>query len=177
MQAAAGCFCALNPCPFPCSFAVFLAILMATRSLTPKLPWLSLSLLFIAYTSFSWFVAHSAIPWLAWGLAISFTMLQALLFTTMFARLRLFARLWLRSDLGYFTLILAGAISVTFALVWFRVFGYCLVIVSAEILARLDLQNMMRCNRMQALLILTIVSFSGLLLGWLMSLNPLFRLG
>lgn len=141
-----------------------------------RLPWFSLALMFIAYTSFSWFVSHTTLPWIAWGLAIAFTLLQSLLLTTLFARTRLFARRWLQSDFGYFTLILAGAISVTFALVWFRVFGYCLVVLSAEILARLDLQNL-GFNRVQSLVVLTIVSFTGLIVGWLVSLSPFFRIG
>ncbi len=141
-----------------------------------KLPWISLLLLLTAYTSFSWFVTHSAASWLAWALVISFTLLQALLLTTLFARLRIFARRWLRSDLGYFCLVLISAISVTFALVWFRVFGYCLVVLAAEILARLDLQNS-GYTRAQSLAVLTIVSFTGLVLGWATSLNPVFRLG
>lgn len=141
-----------------------------------KLPWLSLCLLFIAYTSFSWFVARTTVSWLTWSLAITFTLLQALLLTTLFARLRLFARRWLQSDLGYFCLVLIAAISVTFALVWFRAFGYCLVVLAAEILARLDLQNM-GCNRVQSLIVLTLVSFTGLVVGWSVSLNPFFRAG
>lgn len=139
-----------------------------------KLPWLSLFLMFVAYTSFSWFVTHTTVTWVAWGLAIAFTLLQALLLTTLFARLRFFARRWLQSDLGYFCLVLIGAISITFALVWFRAFGYCLVVLAAEILARLDLQNI-GYNRVQSLIVLTIVSFTGLAIGWLISLYPLFR--
>ena len=101
--------------------------------------------------------------------------LQALFLTTWLDGLKRFARIWLRSDVGYFTLILILAIGSTMALVWFRTFGYCLVLVSAELLARLDLQNA-GYSRWQALVILMLVSWLGLGLGWTATQNPLFRL-
>lgn len=64
-----------------------------------------------------------------------------------------------------------GSMSVTAALVWFKMFGYVLVLISAEILARLDLQNA-RLNRWQALAVLTLVSVAGLAVGWSVGLTP-----
>lgn len=139
-----------------------------------KLPWLSLLLLLAAYSIFSWFLIQT-IGTLAWLLVVGVALAQALLLTTWLNGLKRFAQLWLRSDVGYFTLILILALGSTMALVWFRTFGYCLVLVSAELLARLDLQNA-GCNRLQAMLILTLVSWLGVGLGWIATQNPLFRL-
>ncbi len=66
-----------------------------------------------------------------------------------------------------------GSMGVTAALVWFKMFGYVLVLVSAEILARLDLQNA-HLNRWQSLIVLTLVSVAGLAVGWGARLTPLF---
>ena len=140
-----------------------------------KFPWVSLGILFIAYTTFSWFLIHATVTWLAWALVFAFTLLQALLLTTLFDGLKAILRGWLRSDVGYFTLIIVMSISVTIALVWFKVFGYVLVLVAAEVLARLDLQNA-GFNRVQALLILSFFSFCGLALGWVANYNPLLNL-
>lgn len=137
-------------------------------------PWLAALMLFTAYASFSWFLSHATSTWLAWVVAVAFTLLQALLLTTLFDGFRRFMRRWLRSDVGYFTLIMLGAMSVTVILVWFKIFGYFLVLVAAEVLARLELQNA-GFNRVQALGILTVVSFTGLAAGWLISFNPIFR--
>ncbi|MFM7424368.1 MAG: hypothetical protein ACKO7W_05135 [Elainella sp.] len=138
-------------------------------------PWLSLLLLFAAYSTFSWYLIHITATPLVWFLVLSFTLAQALLLTTWFDGLKRFARLWLRSDVGYFTLIILGAISVTLSLVWFKTFGYFLALISAELLARLDLQNF-GYSRLQALFILSLVSLAGLALGWGASQNPIFQL-
>ncbi len=139
-----------------------------------KIPWLSLLLLLAAYSIFSWFLIQTtgALAWLLVGTVAS---LQALLLTTWFNGLKRFAHLWLSSDLGYFTLILILAISSTMALVWFKTFGHFLVLVSAELLARLDLQNA-GYSRWQTLLMLMFVACLGLGLGWAAAQNPLFRL-
>lgn len=65
-----------------------------------------------------------------------------------------------------------GSLGVTAALVWFKMFGYVLVLISAEILARLDLQNA-KLNRWQSLAVLTLVSIAGLAVGWSAKLTPL----
>jgi len=139
-----------------------------------KIPWLALLLLLAAYSLFSWFVIQS-IGSLAWLLVAAVAVAQALFLTTWLDGLKSFARLWLRSDIGYFTLILILALGSTMALVWFKTFGYCLVLVSAELLARLDLQNA-GYSRWQSLLMLMLVSWLGVGLGWTATQNPLFRL-
>ena len=126
-----------------------------------KFPWLSLALLFAAYCTFGWFLINATAKPVAWILVSCFALLQALLLTTWLDGFRRFIRRWLRSDVGYFTLIIIFAISLAVALVWFKTFGYFLVLISAELLARLDLQNA-GFNRLQALFLLTLVSFSGL---------------
>jgi hypothetical protein len=136
-----------------------------------KLPLLSLSILFGAYSTFSWLLTQSTTTWLAWTVVLTFTLLQALLLTTWFNGVKRVAGRWLRSDVGYFSLIIVVSLSFTMALVWFKVFGYFLVLVSAEILARLDLQNA-GFSRLQSLVVLTLFSLAGLALGWSIGLSP-----
>lgn len=143
---------------------------------------MSLAILFAAYTTFSWFLTHSTVGWfsthstviwLAWALVLAFTLLQALLLTTMFDGFKAFFGSWLKSDMGYFTLIIVVSLGVTIIFLWFRVFGYILVLIAAEVLARLDLQNA-GFSRVQALIILSVFSLSGLAVGWAASLSPPF---
>lgn len=136
-------------------------------------PLLSLALLFCAYSTFSWVLTHATVTWLVWALVLSFTLFQALFLTTWFNGFKQFIGRWLRSDVGYFMLIVVGSLGVTAAIVWFKAFGYFLVVVSAEILARLELQNA-GYNRVQALFVLTLVSLAGLAAGWFFTQNPLF---
>ena len=149
-------------------------------STVKKVPWLSLGILFSAYATFSWFLTHWVITRIStgqavltvWAIVLFCTILQALLLTTLFDGLKLFFRKWLKSDIGYFSLIMLGSMGVTAALVWFKMFGYVLVLVSAEVLARLDLQNA-KLNRWQSLVVLTLVSVAGLTVGWSAKLTPL----
>jgi hypothetical protein len=143
-----------------------------------RLPWLSLALLLVAYATFSWFLTHafahtltfSTAAYLAWGLVLAFTLLQALLLTTLFDELRRLIARWLRSDAGYFVLILVFSLSLICAFVWNGVAIYLFVLATAELLARLDLERA-RVSRLQALLILTLISMTGLAIGLLASLK------
>lgn len=129
-----------------------------------KVPWLSLALLLLAYATFSWFLYVSHVSWLAWAGVIMFTLAEALLLTTFSRGLRLVFRQWLTSDIGYFTLIIFGAFLVAIALVWIRIFSYIVVVVSSEVLARLELQQL-GCNRWQSFIVLSLLSFVGLGIG------------
>lgn len=135
-----------------------------SQSPIPKTPLVSLTLLFAAYTTFSWFLHSGNVNWIAWLVVISFCLLEALLLTTFSSGLRAVVRSWLESDVGYFTVVILGAFLLAVALVWIKVFSYILVVVSAELLARLDLQSA-GCRRWKAFLILTSVSLAGLAVG------------
>lgn len=129
-----------------------------------RIPWLSLGLLLLAYSTFSWFLYSLTVSWVVWALVIAFALVQALLLTAFADSFRTVIDNWLRSDLGYFASVVIGALFVAFAFVWIRIFSYVLVLVAAEMLARLDLQNA-GFNRVQSLLLLTLVSLVGLALG------------
>ncbi|MBD1868228.1 hypothetical protein H6F93_18255 [Leptolyngbya sp. FACHB-671] len=132
------------------------------------LPWLSLSLLLAAYSTFSWYVYHLTITWVVWVCVIGFAVLQALLLTTFAQGFKAMVGRWLSSDTGYFTTVLSLAFLATTVLVWAHVFGYIITVIAAEVLARLDLQNR-GFSRAQSLFILTLVSLTGLVIGWVVS--------
>jgi len=130
-----------------------------------KFPFASLLLLLTAYGTFSWFLYQSTAPWSVWvGMAV-FALAQALLLTALSRGLRSAIRGWLKSDIGYFSVVLIGAFSIALVLVWFNVFEYILLVMATEVLARFDLQTI-GLNRWQSLVVLTIVSLLGLSIGW-----------
>lgn len=131
-----------------------------------RFPLISLLFLLLAYAAFSWFLYNETTPRIVWVGAMLFALAQALLLTTFASGLRLFLRRWLFSDVGYFTVIFVGAMSIAFILVWYHIFEHVMLLISAEILSRLDLQNA-GFNNWQALGVLTTVSVSGLILGWM----------
>lgn len=130
--------------------------------------WLSLLLLLAAYTTFSWFLYHATVTWFVWLLAGLFALGQALLLTAFSDGFKALINAWLRSDAGYFTTVMIAALFVAIAFVWVDIFGYILVLLAAEALARLDLQNA-GLNRTQSLVILTMTSLSGFGIGWFVS--------
>lgn len=95
-----------------------------------------------------------------------FALAEALLLTTLSRGFRGAIRGWLKSDIGYFSVVLIGAFSIALILLWFHVFEYIILVLAAEILARLDLQTA-GLNRWQSLAVLTIVSLLGLAMGWI----------
>ena len=129
-----------------------------------NLPWLSFGLLLAAYSTFSWFLYSLTVSWLVWVLVIVFALCQALLLTAFADGFKALIDAWLESDIGYFTSVIIAALFVAVAFVWIRIFSYILVLVAAEALARLDLQNA-GFNRGQSLVILTVISLAGLALG------------
>ncbi len=131
-------------------------------------PVFSTILLLVTYIMLSWFLYQTTAPWLVWVLALVFAIVQASLLTTLSEGLRRFISNWLKSDIGYFSIIALGAFSITIILVWFHVFEYFLMVVGAELLARLDLQNA-GLNRWQSLGVLTITSIVGLSAGLIVS--------
>lgn len=143
--------------------------------------WLSFGLLFASYSSFSWFLHHSIrdwhflgiiiAPWMVWAVAIGTAVAEAMMLTTLMDNFRRWIDGWLKSDLGYFTVVVVGAMSIAFAMVWFRLFGYVLALLASETLARLDLQSV-GVRRSHAFIILTITSLVGVAVGWLINEVP-----
>lgn len=129
-----------------------------------RIPWISLGLLLAAYSTFSWFLYSLTTSWVVWALVIAFALFQALLLTAFADSFRGVIDSWLRSDLGYFTSVIITALFVAFAFIWIRVFSYVLVVVAAETLTRLDLQNA-GFSRAHSLVFLTGISLAGLALG------------
>ncbi len=135
----------------------------------PRLfPWLSMGLLLASYATFSWFLYKETVNWLIWAIVILFACLQALFLTTFADSLKSAIDTWLQSDLGYFTLVIIGALLLAFIFVWAKLFCYILVIFASEALARLDLQTL-GCNRLQSLALLTSFSILGIVIGQFIS--------
>lgn len=140
------------------------AIEIVRANFLKKLPWLSLALLLAAYTTLSWLLYRLNVTWQLWAIVLGLALTQAFLLTTFSRGVQRFLEKWLRSDLGYFSVILLVGMLGVFFLAWFHFFGHLLVLLAAEILARLDLRRA-GYTRLQALVILVLVSLLGLGVG------------
>lgn len=110
-------------------------------------------------------------PWVVWALAVGTALAEALMLTTLLDSAKRWLDKWLKSDVGYFTVVVIGAMMVAVAFVWFKLFGYVLALLASETLARLDLQSL-GVKRVQAMVLLTIISLLGVAVGWLINELP-----
>ncbi len=117
-----------------------------------------------AYSTFSWLLYRSNVTWQSWLVVLVFALMQAFLLTTFSRGLQQFIGSWLKSDLGYFSVVLIGGLVAVFALAWFQLFGHILVLTASEVLARIDLRRA-GYSGIQALVVLMMVSLLGLAVG------------
>ena len=110
-------------------------------------------------------------PWMVWALAIGTALAEALMLTTLMDSAKRWLDRWLKSDVGYFTVVVIGAMMVAVAFVWFNLFGYVLALFASETLARLDLQSL-GVKRWHAMILLTITSLIGVAVGWIINELP-----
>jgi hypothetical protein len=136
-------------------------------SLRKKIPWLSLSLLLIAYGTFGWFLSRTTTFRFTWVFALIFALMLAWILTSPLRGLSSKFLQWSVSGAGSLILCLIISMLVALALVQARILSHVLIILSAEILVRLDMQTS-GFNKVQAFLLLTGTSLAGLEIGWLM---------
>lgn len=133
-----------------------------------RLPKLSLALLLIAYINLGKFLSAFPSPLVPWSIAIaSILSLAGLLALPWGGESGLITRS-LRSDTATFTVIIILSALISVVLLWWHVFLYILLVVSAEILARIDLQAAY-CKSAKVFWILSLISCLGLGLGWIIN--------
>jgi len=152
-----------------------------------RFPWLYLGLVFLAYGVFGWIVAESINLWIAqfretigyWGLSISPMMAKIsiyglislvifviiLILTIPAKSFRFLFGSWLKSDNQAMVSILFWSFVVVLVICFLADFLRFLVLFSASILGRLELQEL-NYKGYQIILILVTVSFLGFITGY-----------
>jgi hypothetical protein len=136
--------------------------------LVRRFPWLSASLLFVAYAIFSKIVISTAHLWSSISSAAMLGVVLAIILMHPLTSSEKLLTKWFRSDtVAFMTLILfAGFASVL--LNWLKIFLPIIMVLCAEALVRIDLQTA-EFSQVQALIILVVVTWLGLGLGWMMA--------
>lgn len=151
-----------------------------------KLPWLSLGIVFLAYSAFGWYLTESIPDWAEWLIArsnllgvslseviISWTILPLAATLIIILAVSLTAPLlwmkigfgsWVKSDIKAFASILFWAFAVALIFSWIEYFVRLLVLISSAILARLELQNA-GYKQWQASVVLTFFCLLGFGVG------------
>jgi len=140
-----------------------------------KLPLFSLAILLVTYSILGWRLSrvHSlwftglGVPssWVILLLVVAGALLIAISLTSALPIVTDIIGFTLKSDTRAFLVVSVGAFLTVLIICWLPVFAHILIVVSANSLARLDLQTL-RFSQWQAFLILSIVSLAGLGLGW-----------
>jgi len=128
-----------------------------------KLPWVSLALLLITYSTLGWQISASNNPWLIWIIIVVGALVVAALLSSPSTKLTNGSGFF-KSDTRSFLFLIAGAF-LSVIIIWrLHIFAHALVTISSGILFKLDAQKAGLSNR-QTFWIMTIVSLAGLGLG------------
>ncbi|MBD1822397.1 hypothetical protein H6F51_07790 [Cyanobacteria bacterium FACHB-DQ100] len=130
-----------------------------------RFPWLSASLLFAAYATFGKLIISTAHLWTSLASAASIGVILALILMHPITSSEKMLTKWFKSDTVAFASLLAIAAFASILLNWFKIFVPIIMVLSAESLVRLDLQTAEYTHH-QALIILVVVAWLGLGLGW-----------
>jgi len=130
-----------------------------------RFPWLSASLLFVAYATFGKIVISTAHLWTSLATAAGLGVVLAIILMHPLTSSQKVLAKWFRSDTVAFASLLAMAAFASILLNWFKIFLPIIMVLAAEALVRLDLQTA-EYTQTQALAILVVVAWLGLALGW-----------
>ncbi|MCU0552829.1 MAG: hypothetical protein MUC48_26160 [Leptolyngbya sp. Prado105] len=137
--------------------------------LVRRFPWLSASFLFVAYAIFSKLIITTTHLWSSiLSAAILGVVLALMLLHPLTSSERMLTK-WFRSDTIAFMSLLSLAAFASILLNWFKVFVPVIMVLCAEALVRIDLQTA-EFTQTQSLVILVIVTWLGLGLGWIMAM-------
>ncbi len=129
-----------------------------------KLPWASLALLLVTYSTLGWLLSPFYDPWFVWVIVVVSDLLLAVWVSSPWAKItNTFARLFKSDTRAFFVIVLAAFLSVLI-LTWFHVFVQVLLVVCVGTLFKLDAQTA-RLSERQTFWLLAIFSLIGLGLG------------
>ena len=127
-------------------------------------PWVSLTLVVLAYASLGWLISQAQLPWFVWLTVVTAILFLLSTLTTPWLKIADYSIIFFRSNTRSFAFSILAAFLFFVMIAWFRVFLDTLVIISANILLRIDVQ---RCGlgERQTFFITSIFSLTGLALG------------
>lgn len=129
-----------------------------------KIPWNSLAILFVTYSSFGWTLSKSTLPLVSWIFPIGAVFLLSAILTAPLKNSKRLIFSWFKTDIGAFLSIVTTAFFAVVVFVWLHIFATALILLSAGALARLDIQTL-GFKKWQAFGILSLVSLAGLACG------------
>ncbi len=154
------------------------SLVLRLVSFLRRIPFLSLTILWLLYGVLGWLLAAATTQWQIWALSACGIVLLALAFTAPSSLVRTAFASMLQSDARAFLTVVILAFAAVIALTWLRHFARLVVLIAAGSLARLELQAA-EYGEWQAFSLLSVASLGGFGLGlWLHRyLYPLLMAG
>ena len=129
-----------------------------------KLPWVSIALLLVTYSTLGWLLTAFHDPLFVWGIIVVGVLLLAATLSSPWSKIRDEFTWLFKSDTRALFVAVATAFLTVAIISWLHIFAHALVVISANTLVRLDAQTAGLSER-HIFWILAIISLAGLALG------------
>jgi len=130
-----------------------------------KKSWVSLTLLFVSYFTFGWKLSEFDVsPHQTWLVALASILVLDIVLSFPMRKTKALIRGWFSSDIGAFLAIIVGAFVAVVVFAWLHLLAPSLLLISAGVLARLDIQ-ISGWKNWRAFVVLTTISLGGVGLG------------
>jgi len=110
-------------------------------SILKRVPWVSLTLVFLSYSTLGWVISETRPPRFVWLVVVVVILILLITLTTPWSRMARYYNVLLKSNIKTFGAAVLAAFLFFVMLAWFRVFLDTLLILSATILVKIDFQT------------------------------------
>jgi hypothetical protein len=133
-------------------------------SILKRVPWVSLALVLLSYSTLGWVISETRVPLFVWVATVVAILLLIVTLTAPWPKMTYYFSVLLQSNTRSFGVAVLAAFLFFIMIAWFRVFLDTLLIISATILVRIDFQRAGLKERL-AFCTTSIFSLGGLALG------------
>ncbi|MBD2292927.1 hypothetical protein H6G06_05385 [Anabaena sphaerica FACHB-251] len=109
-------------------------------SILKRIPWFSLALVLLSYSTLGWVISETKPPWFVWLIVVVAILLLLASLTTPWSKIAEYYSILFKSNIRSFGVTILAAFLFFVMLAWFRAFLDILLILSATILAKIDFQ-------------------------------------
>ncbi|MBG1263407.1 hypothetical protein [Nostoc commune] len=110
-------------------------------SILQRVPWVSLALVLLSYSTLGWVIAETLAPVSVWVATVVAILLLIVTLTIPWMKMKYYFSILLKSNTRSFAVAVLAAFLFFIMIAWFRVFLDTLLIVSATILVKIDFQT------------------------------------
>jgi hypothetical protein len=110
-------------------------------SILKKIPWFSLTLILLSYSTLGWIIFEEKAPWYVRLITAVTILLSLILLTNPWLKLDDYSHIFFKSNARTFLVAILAAFLFFLMIAWFRVFLDTLLIICATILAKIDFQS------------------------------------